>query len=295
MKRIASALAVCVSIASAAGAQKPDMSTSAWQHAAGDVSFEVASVRPDREPFKVPSFALSGDDSFQDPNGRFHADFTLPVYIEFAYKLWFTSEERKAVLAALPEWARTERFNIQATAPLHATKDQYRVMMQHLLAERFHLKLHMEQHEIPVLMMTLIKPGKPGPKLIPHTQGPPCADQPQPENFPAICYGYIAKPSKDGMYLAGSRATTLEQIAGFIGNVGGYAGEISRHVIDHTGLTGQWDFTLEAAPPGQPASPESAGTPIVEALRDQLGLTLKPGHATVPMLIIDHIDPLTEN
>lgn len=49
------------------------------------------------------------------------------------------------MLAKLPGWVETDRFDIEATAPLHVTKDQYRLMTQALLAGRFGLKLHFEK------------------------------------------------------------------------------------------------------------------------------------------------------
>ena len=75
------------------------------------------------------------------------------------------------MLAGAPGWVTTDRYAIEATAPLHVTKDQYREMMKALLAERFGLKIHFEDKEMPVLEMVLIKPGTPGPKLIPHREG----------------------------------------------------------------------------------------------------------------------------
>jgi hypothetical protein len=69
------------------------------------MSFEVASVRPDDGPFRPPSFALSADEWFRDPAGRFHADFTVRTYIEFAYKTWLTPGEESAMIETLPAWA----------------------------------------------------------------------------------------------------------------------------------------------------------------------------------------------
>jgi hypothetical protein len=95
-----------------------------WQvKAGGAMTFEAASIHEDKGPFKRPSFPLSPDDAFPEPNGRFHADFALPNYIQFAYKIWFTDAELKVMLAKLPRWVETDRFDIEATAPLHATKD----------------------------------------------------------------------------------------------------------------------------------------------------------------------------
>ena len=140
-------LLCCVAGSIAVPAQTVTGGKPAWQQAAGNTKmFEVASVRQDNGPFQLPSFALSDDDWFRDPSGRFHADFGLPIYIQFAYKLHLTGEEQKAVLAKLPDWVRTDRFLIQATAPLGATKDQYRLMMQALLADPFRIAAPSSRH-----------------------------------------------------------------------------------------------------------------------------------------------------
>ena len=267
-----------------------------WQNeAGGTMAFEVASVHEDKGPFKRPSFPLSSNEVFQEPNGRFHADFALPAYIQFAYKIWLTGEERRAMVAKLPEWVDTDRFDIEATAPLHATKDQYRLMMQALLADRFGLKLHFEQRELPVLAMVLAKPGRPGPKLIPHEQGQSCDEEPKPETYPNECYSYPAMPLKDGMFLFGSRATSMDLIADFVGDLAGRSGEIGRRVVDQTGLTGLWDFTLEAAPPTQTQDAVLAGPTMLEAVQDQLGIKLKPARAVVLVLVVDHVERPSEN
>ena len=269
----------------------------AWQKAAGgSMQFEVASIREDKGSFEPPSFALSADDWFSDPNGRFHADFTASAYIMFAYKLWVPAEELDVMLANAPAWVKTVRFKIEATAPLHATKDQYRLMMQSLLAERFGMKAHFEDREMPVLEMTLLKAGQPGPKLTPHSQGPSCDEKASADTFPAVCFGYIARP-KDGGWFAGSRATTMSQIGNFLGSIGELSGETGRPVVDKTGLTGQWDFTLWSQAPGQKADPNATQQvpTILEAMHDQLGLKLKSARDTIPVLIVDHIDRPSEN
>lgn len=276
-------------------AQKPVESVPDWQKAAGSTTeFEVASVREDKGPFKPPSFALSSDEWFSEPNGRFHADFGLSTYIEFAYKLWLTGEERRAMLAKAPEWVKTDRFAIEANAPLHATKDQYRLMMQALLAERFGLKIHFEQRELPVLAMVPVKPGKLGPKLVPHTQGQACDEAAKPETFPKECYSFSAMPGKEGLWLSGSRASSMDLIGRFIGSLAGASGEIGRSVVDQTGLTGLWDFTLEAAQPTAVPTPD-AGASMLEAVQEQLGIKLKPTRAVVSVIVLDHIERPTAN
>lgn len=287
MRFFLGAMAICLTTTFASNAQ--DRQTSA----PSTMRFEVASVRPDDGPFKPPSFALSADNSFRDPQGRFHADFSPEVYIQFAYKLWLTDEERKDMLANVPEWVAHQRFDIEATAPATATKDDYRAMMKTLLAERFGLKLHFEDKDKPVLAMVLVKDGTPGPKLIPHEKGQPCNEKPLPGSFD--CYVYGAHPDKDGMWMAGSRATTMDLIANFVGSVAGNYGEISRRVVDRTGLTGLWDFTVVAPPPARgPDAPVPAFTAL-EAIRDQLGIRLKSTRAMVSLPMIDHITKPEEN
>jgi uncharacterized protein (TIGR03435 family) len=285
------ALLWTVGAANSAQAQTVASATD-WQKAAGRaMAFEVASVHEDKGPFKRPSFDLSSAESFREPNGRFHADFALPNYIQFAYKIWPTPEERRAMVAKLPGWVETDRFDIDATAPLHATKEQYRLMMQALLAERFGLKVHFKKRELPVLAMVLAKPGRPGPKLIPHEQGQSCDEKPKPETYPKECYGSVAMPLKDGTFLFGSRATSMDLIADFVGDLGGRNGDIGRRVVDQTGLTGLWDFTLEAAPPdGAPA-----GQTLLEAIQDQWGIKLKATRAVVSVLVVDHVERPSEN
>ncbi|MBV8844361.1 MAG: TIGR03435 family protein [Bryobacterales bacterium] len=269
-----------------------------WQTAAGGtMAFEVASVREDKGALKPPSFALSSDAWFQEPNGRFHADFALPTYIQFAYKLRLTPEERRAMLAKLPQWVGTDRFDIEATAPLHATKDQYRLMMQALLAERFGLKLHFEKRELPVVEMVLAKPGKPGPKLTAHALGQSCDEKPKPETWPKECYSYAGMFTKDGMWRSGSRATSMDLVADFVGSSAGADPEMGRRVVDQTGLTGLWDFTLETAPaaPTAPQDGVPAGQTLIEAIQDQLGIKLKPARAVVSVMVIDHLERPSEN
>jgi uncharacterized protein (TIGR03435 family) len=290
------AVVTCVPVGMRAQAATAD--APAWETAAGGkMEFEVASVRLDKGEFRTPSFALSSDDWFREPNGRFHADFGVVTYIEFAYKIWPTGEEERGMLAGMPAWVKEDRYAIEATAPLHATKDQYRLMMQALLKDRFGLKIHFDEREMPVLAMTLVKPGVPGPKLIPHDKGPSCDLKPGPELYPSMCYSFSARP-KDGLALFGSRATSIELIGKFLGNTGGRSGDISRPVVDQTGLTGLWDFTLLVASPFGPPKPDAPpveGPTLLEGMQEQLGIKLKPTKAMLREPVVDSVERPTEN
>ncbi len=75
---------------------------------------------------------------------------------------------------------------------------------------------------------------------------------------------------------------------------------LDRLVIDQTGLPGRYDLEIEAqeikaaadyAPgPSDLALPPAAGPSIFIAVREQLGLTLEPQTAPVPVVVIDHAE-----
>lgn len=272
-----------------------------WEKAAGGKQqFEVASVRLDTGEFKVPSFPLSNDDSYMETGGLFHADFPLVVYIQFAYKLPAAPEQ-------LPDWASKDRFLVEGRAEGHPTKDQYRMMMQSLLDERFGFKMHFESKEEPVYAMVQIKPGKLGPNLQPHSDGPACDATPpeqkkgEPPNttmFPGRCAVYALTRLANRDALWGSRDTTTALIAESLPTLT----KIERPVVDHTGLTDRYDFRVEfsmeatrAQNGGTEAQPEVTGTPLLQAFEEQLGLKLIPAKAVLTVPVVDSVARPTEN
>ena len=313
--RLRSGLRVCIAMAAmvavralvAQEAAAPD----AQGKAAGKMEFEVASVRQDNGPFRPPSFALSQDDAYIANTDELTADFTLSTYIEFAYKLWLTSDQRHGLYDPLPKWVTADRYRIQAKADHPVTKDQMRLMMQALLADRFGLKLHLESREAPVVVMTLAKPGVLGPRLRPDS-GTACDAPRQPlptksdprtmsaDDIPWTC-NYTLMPRSGNMILGGARNTKMELIAEFLGSLAGNFGLLDRPVVDQTGLTGRYDFTIEFAQPqrtgAEPDAAQSApaGPDLLEAAREQLGLRLKPGKAVLSLPVIDHVERPSEN
>ena len=136
-----------------------------WVTAAGGkTEFEAASVREDPTPKYMVSMPVDSDDDWVPTGGLFDVEGPLTMFISFAYKL----PQQHNMLSHMPEWAKTKYFKIQARAAGDPTKDQMRLMMQSLLAERFKLALHYEMQERPVLVMTLAKPGTMGPRLRLH-------------------------------------------------------------------------------------------------------------------------------
>ncbi len=241
---------------------------------------------------------MSAEDSDPPVGGVFQADFGLEVYIDFAYKIRPTLPQHKAFLAALPKWAQTDSYTIQARAAGNPTKDQMRLMVQTLLAERFHLTVHFETRELPVFALTLIKPDKLGPKIFPHAQGPPCDLPAQPPIYPRICGVNSAMPTPDNMILTGSRNATMEFLAAYLPMVS----QLERPVVDRTGMSGAYDYTLQwtRAKEGQllgsdPMTDVEGGITFLTALREQLGMKLIPATAPMNILVVDHIEKPSAN
>jgi uncharacterized protein (TIGR03435 family) len=282
-------------------AQPSSTTVPQWQIAAGGkMSFEVASIKLNAAGFQRPSFPLDAGPAFASTGGRFFASFPLMTYINFAWKLLPSPDERQAMFAHLPKWASTDAFEIEARAPIsNPTKDQMRLMMQSLLAERFHLTVHFESQTMPAFAMVLAKPGKTGPQLKPHSEGPPCAagDQwPAPATanaFPPMCDVFMMEILPNHSRTSGSRNTTMQSLAASVPTFG----SVSRPVVDRTGLAGTFDFKLEWAPDATtPDAPTDSNAPaFTTALNEQLGLKLEPIRAPIDILIVDHVERPSEN
>jgi uncharacterized protein (TIGR03435 family) len=214
------------------------------------------------------------------------------------------------MLTQLPKWIQSDRFAIEARADRLPTKDQIRLMMQSLLADRFQLKVHYETQETAVLALTLLKPGKFGPKLRLHRDGPACDDlaaeaqqggkSSDPAVFPPECDVQMLLMRPGHLAHTGSRNTTMALAADALGGLG----RLDREVVDQTGITERVDYELEfagesSAPPTD-APPPTANAPdpgptFLEALREQLGLKLEPAKLPLRVLVIDHIERPSEN
>jgi uncharacterized protein (TIGR03435 family) len=155
-----------------------------WQiDAGGKMAFDVASVKPNTaEPSPQTTSTnvpLGAADAYRPTGGLLSAkNIPLLAYMVFAYKL--SSSQINSMLATLPKWTNTTRYDIEAHAPagMNPTKDQLRLMMQALLADRFKLAFHYESKQLPVLALVLDKPGKLGPKIQQHAADEPCSTVP---------------------------------------------------------------------------------------------------------------------
>lgn len=255
-------------------------------------SFEVASIRP-AAPDTL-NFTWSGGPGTKDPGLLTceNHDLTSLVTIAFAipdYRI------------IRPAWMRSARFNITAKIPEGATKEQFRLMLQNLLVERFKMEFHHEQKEVQAYDLVVAKNGlklkeaaaaPPGdPAEYKPTPGPPKKDK---EGFPIIP---ADDPRPMMSAIEGPRwvqrfnGRTMADLARYLGpSVGGHP------VDDATGLKGKYDFTLKWINDRGRPSPDDIGPTIFEALQSQLGLKLESKKSIVDFVVIDHMEKTpTEN
>jgi uncharacterized protein (TIGR03435 family) len=129
------------------------------------LAFEVASIKPNKSDAPPHSnFPLNAGSMYTANGGLFSAtNFPLVTYIFFAYNI--VGNQAHFLAPQLPGWVMSERFDIQARAAGDPTKDQMRLMVRTLLADRFKLAVHTEMREAHVFAFVLAKPGKTGPQL----------------------------------------------------------------------------------------------------------------------------------
>lgn len=263
-----------------------------------------------------------GGPGTQDP-GRIRYSFTtLRDLLTIAYDV-------KRFQIQGPQWLDTEHYDVQATMPPETTKEQFRVMLQNLLAERFKMAVHHETKDLPMYSLIVAKSG---PKLTVSKEepasasdaeppAPPPPPPPGPMKLNADGFPNLPLPGggRGGMFqvLMPNRARllaskqTMKDLAERLSNT------VSRPVVDMTGLTAKYDFTLTFSPEGLfngagmvmlgpppggggrgPADGPDVETPpdLFAAIQAQLGLKLEAKKGPVDLVVVDRAEKTpTEN
>jgi uncharacterized protein (TIGR03435 family) len=300
-------------------------------------SFEVASVKP-----AAPMIAgrmmigMRGGPGTPDPGQITYTNVSIKNVLTNAYNV-------KGYQIQGPDWLDSVRFDIAAKVPQGTTKDQMRLMLQSLLAERFKLTLHHTTKEMPMYALVVAKGG---PKLKESPEDPPATDAAGPNaggpGGPSRAFnpgdikmgkhGFPQLPpgaGRGGMMMMNMNGRMRMQagkqtMSGFVDML---ANQLDRPVVDQTGLTGKYDYTLEFAPDetqrgmmkgamaglpmpmpppgggpggeagGGPGAPDAqSGPTIFSALQEQLGLKLEAKKGPVDFLVIDSVEKTpTEN
>lgn len=253
LRKVRAAAAICILAVSAGVA----LAQPAVPEPGATLAFEVATVRPNDSNGTVAIRSL--------PGGRWIAtNASLRLLITWAYSI---TDER---LAAAPGWLDSARFDVTAQASSeNPSLDQEHLMVQSLLADRFHLRLHKDRNELPLYRLEL---DAGGPRV--HALGAGTAVSQDP--FRMTTLGR----------LSGTHVTAA-MLAKVLSN------QLGRYVEDDTGFDSVFDFALVwllegVAPEDMP--PDDDRPSIFTAIREQLGFKLVPGKGPVEVVVIDHVD-----
>lgn len=255
--------------------------------------YEVASIKPAASDEGRSIFRLT-------PDGMAMQGVAMQMLLRTAFGV-----EPDRIIGA-PSWVSSKRYDIEAkVAPEDAPKlekikaEDRSAMLLPLLVERFNLKYHHETRDLP--MYTLVV-AKGGPKLTASKEG-----------SASDASGTGAGAPKGPANMRGRMMMMPGRIEGQSATVDVLARMLSPQlghtVVDKTGLTGNYDYTLQWTPddaampmaggpaggpggaPGREANAAEAGGPsLFTAIEEQLGLKLDSTKGPVDVIVIDHLD-----
>ena len=249
--------------------------------------FEVAVIRPSK---------LDAGGFTQIDNSQVNAKgITLYELIGYAWRL---NQHDRQQYVNEPKWLESTRFDLEtkiSTENLGNAKwarndDDIRHMVQNLLIDRFHLKVHMEDRSIDAYTLLAVSP-----KL--HQSAPNvrtrCTATPGPDGKDPR----TTNPMLDKIMTC--QNVTMEQ---FCDELAIYAGPYLYYPpLDSTGLKGGWDLTisfsgLDKVKQSAAGDDPNGAVTIFTAVNKQLGLKLDKQKRSLPVLVIDHVDETpTEN
>ncbi len=224
-------------------------------------SFAVATVKPHDPNSRRQGWNVSG-------NRLIIENQTVTSMMMYAFSI------DPHQVAAEPDWADHAAFDVEGIADTLGQPNlrQQQEMIQKLLADRFQLKFHREQRELPIY---LVRIAKGGPKLTP-------AANPRRE------HGQKARDQ-------GAETTvyfTSATIADFVLDMQFF---LDRPLVDQTGLTGQYDITLRYSHDEAHDAAPDAPPGLFTAIEEQLGLKLEATKAPTDVLVIEHVERPSEN
>lgn len=228
------------------------------------LTFEVASIKPAK-----PGGRGGGIKPMSAGQGYIAENATVRLMISLMYRMPVDK------VTGGPGWLDSDLWDVEAKADKQYNIDDLHAMFQHLLADEFKLQFHKESKEGPVYVLSV---DKGGPKMKVN-------DSPQDFEIPVM--------GGPGLIFNGKRVP-MEYLCYFLGQV---MRNDPRPVLDKTGLTGNYDFTLKFLP-DLPAGFERGNIPqefldrpnIFDALKQQLGLKLEPQKGPVTYYVIDHVE-----
>ncbi|MBN2318408.1 MAG: TIGR03435 family protein [Acidobacteria bacterium] len=234
--------------------------------------FDEVSIKPTQDCSR-PTFSVQ-------PGRYIHTCVSLSSLIMNAYAI------QPYQLVGGPSWVRTSRFDIEAkSSAADFPGFQHRLrrrMLESMLAERFHLKMHRETREAPAYELVVAEGGHKLPAAK-DERGNPIVDVPRNDFMSTSSEQKQPGPGECLMYTPEyqCKAVTIQD------PLSGLSLVLGRPVIDKTGLTGRYDFILKW---------ESNNTQsVITAVREQLGLELELATGQGEFFIIDSAEKPSEN
>ena len=247
------------------------------------LTFDVATVRLASPPDSNPYVSVSNP-----PHSSRFETTKLPIkaLLQIAYSF-------DTPIIGAPDWIEYTFCNIQARsddaadarlAKLTDNEDRLekRNAIRVLLAERLGLKTHLETRNTAIYNLTVAKGGV---KLQAAPAPPPPANGEAPPPPPPL--DIQAHGSQHGLEFVATNAS-VRTITGTLSSM------LQAPVVDNTGLTGTYNFTLQFGREWSAGDPQSWPS-IFTAVQEQLGLKLEAVQGPVPNLVVDHISKPTEN
>jgi uncharacterized protein (TIGR03435 family) len=246
------------------------------------LTFDIASIR--QAPPPDAHFHVSV--SSPPRSSRFEAtNLPIKALLQIAYGF-------DAPVVGAPDWVSNTFYDIKArsddAADAHLAKItpnevrlEKRNAIRVLLAERFDLKMHLETRNTSIYTLTIAKGGV----KMQAVPAPPAANGEAPPAPPPA--DVAAHGSQHGLEFDGTNAS-MRAITGALSS------QVEAPVLDKTGLTGLYNYTLQFGRDWSANDPDSYPS-IFTAVQEQLGLKLESVHDSVPNLIVDHIAKPTEN
>jgi uncharacterized protein (TIGR03435 family) len=217
------------------------------------------------------------------PGGQTYHGEGVPLRV--AMTVAYTVTDRQ--ISGGPAWMNTDRFDIEAKAARPRTPDELHIMLQHLLEERFQLKIRRETRQEPVWALVVDKGGSKMPVHDPaDLDHPPMGLQGVRGSDGGMC-GALTGQNITMDYLAFTLSRSMD-----------------RNVIDRTGLPARYDVNLQFLPDlARSAKAEADGGPAISpdcpdlpaALPKQLGLRLESAKGPVEFLVVEHAEKPTGN
>lgn len=263
------------------------------------LSFEVASVKP----------SAGGRSLLPSVRGRQLTATNVPLrpvirmaYGEIVDGALQQLQDRQ--LIGGPSWVNDDRFDIVATLPEGPrAQGDLLLMIRSLLAERFTLRVHVEERELPIYALAVARnDGQLGPALRPIAGD--CGVEAS-----RVTTSGSGRPTC-GLRAGPGKIVGRAPIQLFVSNVG-LARFLDRPVVDSTGLRGNFEITLQWTPtPDQTpdrlrsnnldeltrnAGVNSDAPSLFTALQEQLGLKLDPRNGPTQVIVIDSVERPTQN